>query len=114
MLSDNKRLRRILTNRSLSVEQRGEDAEEFIERKSLANIDIENKYFAYNNIGDEGCKALAAALPQCPPITSINLDGNNIGDEGCKALAAALPQCPSITSIDLRGNNDLTGWKLHI
>ena len=48
---------------------------------------------------------LAAALPQCPSITSINLRSNLIGVEGYKVLAAALPQCPSITSIGLEYNN---------
>ncbi|EOD06775.1 hypothetical protein EMIHUDRAFT_106703 [Emiliania huxleyi CCMP1516] len=46
-----------------------------------------------NKIGDEGCKALAAALGKegaAPRLETLSLGENKIGDEGCKALAAAL------------------------
>ncbi|EOD22570.1 hypothetical protein EMIHUDRAFT_469610 [Emiliania huxleyi CCMP1516] len=46
-----------------------------------------------NKIGDEGCKALAAALGKegaAPRLKELCLGRNQIGDEGCKALAAAL------------------------
>ena len=52
---------------------------------------------SYNNIGDEGAKALAANTS----LTSLNVRGNNIGDEGAKALAANT----RLTSLDVRGNN---------
>uniref|UniRef100_A0A0D3JFS2 Uncharacterized protein n=2 Tax=Emiliania huxleyi TaxID=2903 RepID=A0A0D3JFS2_EMIH1 len=45
-----------------------------------------------NKIGDEGCKALAAALGKegaAPRLETLSLRFNQIGDEGCKALAAA-------------------------
>jgi len=48
-----------------------------------------------NEIGDEGCKALAAALGKegaAPRLEELYLGGNKIGDEGCKALAAALKE----------------------
>ena len=88
MLSDSERLRKVLSNGSLCPSIEAD--------RCITSIDLRGK-----RIGVEGCKVLAAALPQCPSITSIDLRGNNIGDKGYKALAAALPQCPSITSIDL-------------
>jgi Ran GTPase-activating protein (RanGAP) involved in mRNA processing and transport len=47
-----------------------------------------------NQIGDEGCKALAEHLPKS--LEQLSLDDNQIGDEGCKALAEHLP-----TSLEL-------------
>ena len=44
-----------------------------------------------NQIGDEGCKALAAALGKegaAPRLEYLDLWQNKIGDEGCTALAA--------------------------
>ena len=52
-----------------------------------------SKYLGNNEIGDEGCKALAAALGKegaAPRLEMLALNGNQIGDEGCKALAASL------------------------
>ncbi|EOD19123.1 hypothetical protein EMIHUDRAFT_369653, partial [Emiliania huxleyi CCMP1516] len=58
-----------------------------------------------NKIGDEGCKALAAALGKegaAPRLEYLYLDNNEIGDEGCKALAAALKEgaAPSLKARD--------------
>ncbi|EOD17301.1 hypothetical protein EMIHUDRAFT_244161 [Emiliania huxleyi CCMP1516] len=62
-----------------------------------------------NKIGDEGCKALAAALGKegaAPRLKTLNLGGNQIGDEGCKALAAALKEgaAPRLKTLNLGGN----------
>jgi hypothetical protein len=38
-----------------------------------------------NNIGDEGAKAVAAAL-RGSSVAHLHLDNNNIGDEGAKAV----------------------------
>ena len=58
-----------------------------------------------NKIGDEGCKALAAALGKegaAPRLETLDLTRNQIGDEGCKALAAALKEgaAPSLKARD--------------
>ncbi|EOD35128.1 hypothetical protein EMIHUDRAFT_373341, partial [Emiliania huxleyi CCMP1516] len=56
---------------------------------------LETLYLKRNKIGDEGCKALAAALGKegaAPRLEGLNLGSNQIGDEGCKALAAALKE----------------------
>ncbi|EOD15523.1 hypothetical protein EMIHUDRAFT_245788 [Emiliania huxleyi CCMP1516] len=63
-----------------------------------------------NKIGDEGCKALAAALGKegaAPRLETLYLIGNQIGDEGCKALAAALGKeraAPRLEKLELCGN----------
>ena len=58
-----------------------------------------------NEIGDEGCKALAAALGKegaAPRLETLGLCIKKIGDEGCKALAAALKEgaAPSLKARD--------------
>ena len=58
-----------------------------------------------NKIGDEGCKALAAALGKegaALQLACLSLACNKIGDEGCKALAAALKEgaAPSLKARD--------------
>ncbi|EOD17328.1 hypothetical protein EMIHUDRAFT_355829, partial [Emiliania huxleyi CCMP1516] len=66
---------------------------------------LEDLYLGNNEIGDEGCKALAAALGKegaAPRLEVLDLLGNRIGDEGCKALAAALKEgaAPSLKARD--------------
>ncbi|EOD38905.1 hypothetical protein EMIHUDRAFT_224042 [Emiliania huxleyi CCMP1516] len=66
---------------------------------------LEILYLEGNKIGDEGCKALAAALGKegaAPRLERLWLHGNQIGDEGCKALAAALKEgaAPSLKARD--------------
>ena len=58
-----------------------------------------------NEIGDEGCRALAVALGKegaVPRLEGLYLWENQIGDEGCKALAAALKEgaAPSLKARD--------------
>ena len=43
-----------------------------------------------NNIGDEGAKALAAALRVNEVLTSIDLRRTNLGDKGKKAIQDAV------------------------
>jgi hypothetical protein len=57
---------------------------------------------AHSNIGDEGAKAIAAAL-RGSSVTTLNLYNNNIGDEGAKAIAAAL-RGSSVTTLHLYNN----------
>ena len=64
-----------------------------------------------NGIGDEGCKALAAALCKegaAPRLKKLDLGFNRIGDEGCKALAAALKDgaAPRLTELNLCALHD--------
>jgi len=50
-----------------------------------------------NNIGDEGVKALALALPQLNQLTMLDLRNNNIGAEGKNLLnKAKLPQLKNL------------------
>ena len=57
-----------------------------------------------NLIGIEGAISLAAALPNCPALTTLNLNSNKIGNEGVISLAAAFPDCPALTSLRLFSN----------
>ncbi|EOD26944.1 hypothetical protein EMIHUDRAFT_114838 [Emiliania huxleyi CCMP1516] len=71
---------------------------------------LEKLWLQGNKIGDEGCKALAAALGKegaAPRLERLYLNDNEIGDEGCKALAAALGKegaAPRLWLLDLSRN----------
>ncbi len=56
----------------------------------LHSTKIQELYLSGNNIGAEGAKALAAALPSTK-IQALDFSGNNVGSEGAEALIAALP-----------------------
>ena len=58
----------------------------------------------WNQIGNEGVISLAAALPNCPALTDLHLDSNRIGNEGVIMLAAALPNCPTLKTLYLGDN----------
>jgi Ran GTPase-activating protein (RanGAP) involved in mRNA processing and transport len=61
---------------------------------------LEELRLAGNQIGDEGCTALAEPLPTS--LETLDLRNNLIGDEGCKALAEHLPT--SLKELWLGGN----------
>ena len=71
---------------------------------------LEELNLAGNKIGDEGCKALAAALGKegaVPRLEGLNLESNAIGDKGCKALATALGKegaAPRLEQLSLCAN----------
>ena len=72
---------------------------------SGAAPDLRELYLGYNQIGVDGCKALAAALGKegaAPRLEELWLGRNKIGDEGCTALAAALKEgaAPSLKARD--------------
>ena len=60
----------------------------------------------YNNfIADKGGKAIGEALKVNTSLTKISLSCNKIGDEGGKAIGEALKVNTSLTKIYLHGNN---------
>jgi Leucine-rich repeat (LRR) protein len=61
---------------------------------------LKGLYLSSNQIGYEGCKALAEHLPTS--LETLWLHSNHIGAEGCKALAEHLPT--SLEGLDLSGN----------
>ncbi|EOD15730.1 hypothetical protein EMIHUDRAFT_211351 [Emiliania huxleyi CCMP1516] len=70
---------------------------------------LEELWLQQNQIGDEGCKALAAALGKegaAPRLEKLYLEFNKIGDEGCMALAAALKEgaAPRLEKLSLFSN----------
>ncbi|EOD05795.1 hypothetical protein EMIHUDRAFT_466011 [Emiliania huxleyi CCMP1516] len=76
---------------------------------SGAAPDLKELYLGYNQIGDEGCNTLAAALGKegaAPRLEELYLSYNKIGDEGCKALTAALKEggAPRLKMLYLEGN----------
>ncbi|EOD30440.1 hypothetical protein EMIHUDRAFT_468406, partial [Emiliania huxleyi CCMP1516] len=69
---------------------------------------LETLNLGYNEIDDEGCKALVAALGKegaAPRLETLRLDDNQIGEEGCEALAAVLKEgAPRLKELNLYSN----------
>ena len=57
-----------------------------------------------NSIGDEGAKALAAAVASSGSMATLSLGGNAIGDVGAKALADAIRVSGSMATLGLSHN----------
>ena len=67
---------------------------------------------AYNSIGDNGAKAIAAALKVNAVVTILDLGHNSIGDEGAIAIEEALKVTAVLTKLWLGSNNmGDAGWK---
>ena len=66
---------------------------------------LEALSFLLNDVGDDGARALAAALGRkwvATRLSRVDLCGNSIRDGGAKALAAALAHggaCPSLRQV---------------
>ena len=60
----------------------------------------------WNEIGDEGAKAIAEALKVNTVLTRLRLGENKIGDEGAKAIAEALKVHAVLTELHL-GYNEI-------
>ena len=73
--------------------------------RSLTRLLIKN-----NNIGDEGCIALAEAMQQndSHKIEELSLFNNQIGAAGAKSLAAMIAVSRFLTSVNV-SMNDITG-----
>ncbi|CAE7713668.1 NLRC3, partial [Symbiodinium microadriaticum] len=69
-----------------------------------SNSTVTHVDLRYNEIGDEGDKALADAVESNRTVT-VNLTGSQLGGKGAKALAAALKSNCTVTHVDLQGNN---------
>ncbi len=57
------------------------------------------------NIGDDGVRALAAALGENNTLTSLDLELCNITDEGARVLAGVFETNATLTSVDLANNS---------
>lgn len=66
----------------------------------------------YNNIGDEGAKALGLALQINTTLTTLYLLGNNIGVEGESAIFNALEYNITLTDLAMDFRSDSTRQKM--
>jgi hypothetical protein len=80
-----------------------------LSNKILNNTTITTLDLSWNNIGDDGAKAIIAAINsnKDSKITTLNLSGNNIGADGAKAIIDAINsnKDSKITIPDLSDNN---------
>lgn len=61
-----------------------------------------NYEIGWYEFGDEGCKAIAAVLPQSQ-ITALNMSNSQIEEEGATAIAIALPHS-QVATLDMSCN----------
>ncbi|EKX54778.1 hypothetical protein GUITHDRAFT_131789 [Guillardia theta CCMP2712] len=71
----------------------------------MTNTSVTRMKLRYNEIRDEGAKALASCIASHPTLQSVHLGNNIIGNEGADALARAIAQNGRIKKLDLRYNN---------
>ncbi len=72
---------------------------------------LESLSFGINNIGRDGCIALASTLRRWPhsnKLDTLYLDNNAIDDEGIHALVPGLMNCCSLKSLNLSKNPLIT------
>jgi len=63
---------------------------------SLSELDL-----SFTRIGDPTVRKLAAALPQSPALTRLNLHGNNCDQDGALALQVAIQKYPKLQFLDV-------------
>ncbi|CAM9248758.1 unnamed protein product [Heterosigma akashiwo] len=73
-------------------------------RDPAAAAALEELELGSNEVGEEGARALAAALPRCPALRKLHLSYNRLGEGGARALAEALPRCPALRGLGLSSN----------
>ena len=69
-----------------------------------SNTTLRNLDLGANDIGDDGCCALAECLGINIVLTSLALCRNSISYSGCSALAAVLDRNQTLTALDLANN----------
>ena len=74
-------------------------------RVLATNISLTHLCLYTNNIDSEGGVALARMLTTNTTLTNLLLDNNNIGNEGCVALARMLTTNTTLTDLLLDNNN---------
>jgi len=67
---------------------------------TLEKLDLGGK----NNIGAEGCRALALKFSKLPALKELLLPNNHMGEKGCEALTKGLTTMTSLQILDLTGN----------
>jgi len=94
------RLRRLILSNNKFGPAGAKHLAEGISASSLTSLRI-----SQNNIGDEGTKALAAAVAANGKFTSLYVGWCCIGDEGAKALGEAIRASSSFATLLLSRNN---------
>ena len=67
-------------------------------------LDILELNIAYNNICEEGAKALSSTLKQCFRFRMLEISHNNIGKNGTQALAETLKNSNELHNLDISSN----------
>ena len=90
--------RQILSEQLQSNQQ--QQQQQYRHHPSLSVLDL-----GFNNIGDEGCTALAnLAVARNPSLATLYLSGNAVGEAGALALADVIAAGCGLTSLHLTAN----------
>ncbi|KAL9183726.1 hypothetical protein ACHAXT_004582 [Thalassiosira profunda] len=98
-----------LTNCEINGEQFADIAVALSMHPNLENLELYG-----NNIGRNGCKALATLLQfSATKLRFLDLDNNGLDDVAVEALVPALANCEKLVSLDLANNASITdtGWR---
>lgn len=69
--------------------------------RGLRRLDLGGK----NNIGGDGCRALAASFARLPALEELLLPNNHMGETGCDYLTKGLKDMTALQVLDLTGNH---------
>jgi hypothetical protein len=95
----------VLTKLELYWNNIGNDGAKAIAEALKVNAVLTTLNLGVNNIGVGGAKAIAEALKVNAVLTKLELDNNYIGDGGAKAIAEALKVNAVLNKLVLRHNN---------
>jgi len=95
-----------LTTLNLTNNDIGDDGTRALAEALPRNQALQTLNLGRNEIGDDGARALAEALPRNQALQTLNLGRNEIGDDGARALAEALPRNQALQTLNL-GRNEI-------
>mmetsp|Transcript_15103 Transcript_15103/g.28638 ORF Transcript_15103/g.28638 Transcript_15103/m.28638 type:complete len:266 (-) Transcript_15103:197-994(-) len=94
-----------LTVLNLNHQDIGNDSCKDLAAALTTNTHLVVLFLDNNFIGTSGVQALATTLASHPRLTHLNLSYNRIDDDGCMALATLLRQSPSLQVVKLMDND---------
>ena len=86
-----------LTVLNLNHAEMGNDGAKALAAALLHNHTVVVLFLQHNGLGSSGMQALADALQHHPTLQHLYLDDNHLGDAGCKALAQLLRHGTSLS-----------------
>lgn len=93
-----------LTVLDLSQKFMGNDGAKALAAALKENTQVVVLFLQHNHLGPSAARALASVLSHHPRLAHLYLDDNHIGDEGCQAMAQLLRTSKTIQVLKLSDN----------